>query len=231
MSQTIEIVLEQFLDEQRRRLSARTYAQYRSVVELLQHCLNGYGHQSLSEFDSKRFDRLYQATGDAHREFCQIFGPEHILPNISEFLRYFMIRKVMAGQGLLRAAGTVTKKLAVWLAKQGYAEAGQVNLAVEHGTEAARDLPKASDLAARLAAFAEAQDIGEATAEIDDYFRITRVQPGQIWLRGLDDCEYGPIRLPAELSRRCQIGWTISGIVGRVEQRWRLIEAWTVYPP
>jgi hypothetical protein len=41
-------------------------------------------------------------------------------------LGYFMVRKVIAGPSLLRTAGTVTKKLAAWLAAQGYADAETV---------------------------------------------------------------------------------------------------------
>jgi glutamine synthetase adenylyltransferase len=108
---TIAVALAQFLDEQERRLSPKTAAQYRDVVELLQHQLNGYAYLSLDERDAKRFERLQRATGDVQREFCQVFGPEHILPNVGEFLGYFMVRKVIASRALLRAAGTVTKRL------------------------------------------------------------------------------------------------------------------------
>ena len=96
---TIAVALAQFLDEQERRLSPKTAAQYRDVVELLQHQLNGYAYLSLDELDAKRFERLQRATGDVRREFCQVFGPEHILPNVGEFLGYFMVRKVVAEPG------------------------------------------------------------------------------------------------------------------------------------
>jgi hypothetical protein len=136
---TIAAVLAQFLGEQQQRLSPKTFAQYRDVVELLQHSLNGYAYQTLNELDAKRFDRLHKAPGDAHREFCEIFGPEYLLPNVGEFLGYFMVRKVMAGPALLRAAGTVTKKLAAWLAEQGYADAETVEMATEQGAAAGTD--------------------------------------------------------------------------------------------
>jgi len=147
---TIAVALAQFLDEQECRLSPKTAAQYRDVVELLQHHLNGYAYLSLDERDAKRFERLQHATGDAQREFCQIFGPEHILPNVGEFLGYFMVRKVIASRVLLRAARTVTKRLAAWLAEQGYVEAEAAEMATERGAKAARELPKADELAARL---------------------------------------------------------------------------------
>ena len=228
---TIAVVLAQFLTEQDQRLAPKTVAQYRDVVELLQHYLNGYAYASLDELDAKRFERLQHATGDIPREFCQIFGPEHILPNVGEFLGYFMIRKVMASRTLLRAAGTVTKRLAAWLAEQGYVEAEAAELAKERGAEAARELPKADELATRLQAFADEWANPDAADQIEDHFQITRVEPGKIWLTGLlDGRECGPIQLPDEISRRCQVGWTVSGVIGRVGTRWHLLEAWNVYP-
>ena len=53
----------------------------------------------------------------------------------------------------------------------------------------------------------------------------------KVWLAGLiDGRECGPIRLPEEIGRRCQVGWTVSGVIGRVGRHWRLLEAWNVYP-
>ena len=124
----------------------------------------------------------------------------------------------------------MTKKLAAWLAEKGYADAATVAIAAEQGAAAARDLPKAEALASRLADFAEGQDGGAAGEALEDHFRITRVEPGRIWLEGLDGHEHGPIPLPQALSRQCPVGWTISGVVGRVGRRWQLLEAWNVYP-
>ena len=38
--------------------------------------------------------QAFQRRGEQHREFCDIFGPEHILENVGEFLNYFMVSKV-----------------------------------------------------------------------------------------------------------------------------------------
>jgi hypothetical protein len=227
---TIADVLAQFLADQRKRLAPKTFARYEYVIELLQHCLDGYAHQSLDKADAKLFDRLFNAEGDEHREFCQIFGPEHILPNVGEFLDYFMIRKVIAGKELLRAAGTVTKKLAAWMAEKGYADAAEVEDAKERGGAAARDLPQAEELASRLRRFTEDQKQGSEDDEVEDYFMLTRVEPGKIWLEGMNGRELGPIQVPEDIGRRCKVGWTISGVVGRVGKRWRLVETWNVYP-
>jgi len=230
-SPTIAEALAQFLAEQKQRLAPKTFAQYERVIELLQDSLNRYAYQSLDEAQSELFDGLYNAKGDDHREFCEIFGPEHILPNVGEFLGYFMVRKVIAGKDLLRAAGTVTKKLARWLADKGYAQPEEVEDAEERGASAAKDLPEAEELASRLRDFADRQKRGGESNEVEDQFLITHVEGGEIWLEGmLDGRELGPIALPGDLPHRCKVGWTVSGVVGRVRNKWALVEVWNVYP-
>src|SRR4051794_23255807 len=91
---TIAVVLAQFLAEQEQRLAPRTVGQYRDVVTLLQHFLNDYAYASLDARETERYERLSGSVGDTPREFCTIFGPEHILPHVGQFLDYFMIRKV-----------------------------------------------------------------------------------------------------------------------------------------
>lgn len=228
---TIAEVLKRFLAEQRGRLAAKTFANYECIIELLQDSLNGYAYQSLAKADAKLFDRLYDAEGAAHREFCEVFGPEHILPNVGEFLGYFMVRKVVAGKETRRAAGTVTKRLAAWLAEKGYAKPAEAEEAAGRGGQAARDLPEARDLAFLLHEFAEDQERGTEDDEIEDHFTLTRVERGKWWLEGmLDGRELGPIAVPEEIRRRCRVGWSISGVIGRVGRRWRIVEAWNVYP-
>jgi hypothetical protein len=142
-----------------------------------------------------------------------------------------VIRKVIAGKDFMRAAGTVTNKLAAWLAERGYVEAVEAEDARERGATAARDLPKAEELASRLRRFAEDQERGGEDDEIEDHFTITRVESGKIWLEPLlEGAELGPINVPEDISTRCKVGWTISGVVGRVRRRWCLVEAWNVYP-
>ena len=92
-------------------------------------------------------------------------------------------------------------------------------------------LPSADDLATRLRAFANEWAEPDADDQIEDHFQITRIEPGKIWLPGLiDGRECGPIQLPEEISRRCQVGWTVSGVIGQVGRQWRLLDAWNVYP-
>lgn len=227
---TIDEALEAFLADQRERLSARTFRNYEDVIGLLRHCLNGYGPNALNEPDRKRWEEAHQ---DDEEAFCHLFGPEYILPEVDEFLGYFMVRKVMAGQDLLRAAGTVTKKLANWLHEHGYAGEAARDLAVDRGTTASRDLPRAERLANLLyeqslatatvnrAALSPSDIVGE-----DLPLQIKRVEPGKLHFVSVD----GPLRVSREVSDLAGPGWDVTITLIRQRGTWKVLEVGNVYP-
>ena len=234
----IRRVLDEFLEEQRTRLAPRTLARYENVLDFLRTHLNGYAHECLSAPEAARFERSYNAEGEEHREFCDLFGPEKIPENLGGFLGFFMIRKVLAGEDLLRAAGTVTKKLSKWLAGRGYVSQEAAGEASERSAAAARDLPRAERAARILREAAERLAIDPARLADDDYlefdhFTIAKVEPGRLWLEGWDDGKLrtrGPISIPEPATRWLRPGWTISCSLGRVRKSWRLLEVANVYP-
>ena len=119
---TIDEALDEFLAAQKARLSPSTYARYADIVSLLRDHLNGYAYQTLNRAEQRRWEQASEA-GEGEDAYCAIFDPERIPGEIGSFLGYFMVRKVIAGAELLKAAGTVTKKLARWLHEHGYIDA------------------------------------------------------------------------------------------------------------
>lgn len=237
-SPTIDEVFGKFLSEQRERLKPRTLSKYEDVLDLLRHHLNGYAYETLSKAESALFHRYFNAEGDDHREFCQIFGPDKIVENLGSFLGYFMIRKVVAGQDLKQAAGTVTKKLSKWLAAKGYISDEEAEEGADRGSEAARDLPKAERAAQILhdALDEPAIDPNDLADEdyIDfDHFTIDKVETGKLWLELLEGGErhlYGPIPVPNSATQLLRKGWDISCSLGRFRGKWRIVAVANVYP-
>jgi hypothetical protein len=226
---SIQDVLDAFLADERSRLAPRTYRNYASVVELLAHCLNGYGYQSLDELDRKRWEQAY-AAGD-EEAFCRLFGPDQVIGNLGEFLGYFMVRKVMAGQELLRAAGTVTTKLAQWLHDRGYVDERDYEEAAERGAEAARDLPRADQLGWMLHELAQRAPDVDADAIpdkgwVEGCLPITGVEPGALWFEG----GVGPVTVPPAASALAQVGWCVTITMARLRGRWQVLEVGNVYP-
>ncbi len=228
MADSIKQVLAEYLDDERARLAPKTFGNYENVIELLEHSLNGYAYQSLDQRDLERWERASDAGNE--EAFCELFGPDKIPEHLGEFLGYFMVRKVMAGAELLRASGTVTKKLAKWLGSHGYVTDDQVADATERGTDAARDLPRAEKLAGLLDE--EARKLPRFDQEavgdedwIEDYLVIDRVEPGSIWFDGA-----GPVKVAKTSSDLAQPGWSVNIVLARLSGAWRIVEVGNVYP-
>jgi hypothetical protein len=226
---TIDEVLPQFLAEQRDRLAPRSFRRYEEVVELLRHCLDGYAYQSLDEDERRRWEEEFETNEEG--AFCRLFGPEKIQENLGEFLDYFMVRKVIAGQELLKASGTVTGKLVRWLAERGYIDSDSAEDASDRAREASRDLPIADRLGMVLHDVTdEAPDVDPDDVDdedwIEDYLEITEVEPGKIWFeRGV-----GPISVPRKASDLARPGWSTFVTAARIRGRWHLLEVGVVYP-
>lgn len=226
---TIEAVLDEFLKEQQERLKPSTVRKYESIIDLFQSFLDGYGYQSLDKQESALFDRLYNAEGDEHREFCQLFGPEKIPASVGEFLNYFMIRKVMCGKELMQAAGTVIKKLGKWLNEKGYIQSASAAEVMSSGATAAKELPAAEELAWMLADYADRTAV-DCNEVIEDHFTIDAVEPGKLRLSAFSGDEEIIVPVSRDISNACRVGWSISGAMGKTSRGWCILEAWNVYP-
>ena len=229
-SPNIDEALDRFLAEQRKRLKPATVGKYEDVIDFFKHSMNGYAYGGLDEAESALFDRLYNERGKEHREFCQIFGPEKIPENVDEFLGYFMVRKVMCGKELLKAAGSVMRKLAKWLAAEGYIDADEAEDVRETGSEASRELPAADELADILWRYAEDHAPGKCKDTLDGYFDVKDVEPGKLRLSsitcGVEDIV---VPVPEEVTDRCKVGWQISLALGKTARGWRILEVGNVY--
>ncbi|MCU0588729.1 MAG: hypothetical protein MUF52_11310 [Syntrophobacteraceae bacterium] len=225
---SIDTVLSRFLKSEQKRLKVRTYRRYREVIDLMKHCLNAYGANDLeSSSDIALYDRL---SYHKNIDFCAIFGPEKILPSVSQFLNYFMIRKVMASEALLQAAGTVTKRLIKWLEEQGWVEKEAADKASAIAAEAARELPAAERLARLLYEYAQQYAPRYWTAEIDDYFTVDKVEPGLLHLSAMTSADELEVRVPKDITDHCRVGWQVNLLLGKTRNGWSILETGNVYP-
>lgn len=176
------------------------------------------------------FERLFNTEGAGHREYCEIFGPGRIVPELRQFFGWFMIRKVMAGPEELHAVAQVTGRFVAWLGEQGHVPAKAAKEGAALAAEAAKVLPRAEQVAEllRLSLGAEPEPSGEV---IEGQFRVARLAPGKLWLESWEDGKtYGAPAVPAAVTDRLQVEWELSGMVGRVGRKWALLEVWNVYP-
>jgi len=104
---TIDQLFAEFLADQKARLSPKTYSKYDAIIDPYGAYLERYwpGHSG------QDYDAITKAKGT----YCGTYGAEDITSGFSEFLGYFMPCKVIAGDEMMKAAGTVIKKLTRWL--------------------------------------------------------------------------------------------------------------------
>ena len=235
---SIDDVLEEFMAEQRKRLKKATLTKYEQVTSLLRDYLNGYAYEGLSKAEAALFEKHYNATGEKHRDFCRIFGPEKIPENLGGFLGYFIISKVMAGEDFKRAAGTVIKKLSKWLGEKGYVSEDIALQVAGEAADASRDLAQAERAATILMNAANKLTVDPSKLHDEDYFdfdhyTITQIEPGKLWLEIYDISHpktLGPIPVPKKATDLLKEGWEISCALGRVRGKWRIVEMANVYP-
>ena len=221
---TIEQAVEAYLRAQ----PARSRSEARFGLELLTGYLNSYGHQSLDPANARLFERWYNAEGAAHREYCQVFGVDGVVPELRQFLSWFMIRKVMAGPGDLRRIAAETGRFVTWLGEHGHVPVEVAAEGAKLAAEAAELLPRAEAEADVLRPRLDAPERGDV---LEGHFLVTRLAPGRVWLESEEGGRvYGPLEVPAGVSEGLAVGWQVSGAVGKVRKKWELVEVWNVYP-
>jgi hypothetical protein len=219
---TIAQLFEEFLADQKARLSQKTYSRYEGSIHLYRSYLESYW----PNHDQKECNAITKAGGT----YCQTFGAEDITSGFSEFLGYFMPMKVMGGDETMKAAGTAIKKLTKWLVAIGYIEDDEVT--TESVREAARDLPATQKLFDALCDWINEDDPVDSRKNVEGHFLIHQIGPKEIWLEPFmtGDPVLGPIPVPAKIARACQVGWNIGGTVASTAKGWRLVEIWNVSP-
>lgn len=231
--QTINQTFQSFLAEREARLAPSTFAKYEDVIGLFAHCLGGYAHQSLQEAERKAWEKRWDADEEA-ASFCNNFGPDKIPENVAEFLGYFLIRKVSASQDLLKASGTVMRKLFKWLKEEDLIDTDRGEEAIEVVNEIGPELPKAEKLSMILSQLCLEPPSGRVLEEWEgDYAEIVKLEPGKIWFRDDygDDAVVGPVIVPKRANEVAKVGWNVSAVyLVRTARGWRMSEVGNVYP-
>lgn len=228
MMKTIKHVLNEFLKEQQMQLKPSTYRYYDDAMYYFKECLDGYAYQYLDEKDSKRFNKLC----NQGKEFCEIFGPSNIGVNeISEFLDYFMVKKVIGTKELMKNVGRVMRKFVRWMNEKGYMTGEEYDVTAERVDSLKDDLPKVEELASLIYHYIEDTPVDDFTKTADGYFRVTNIKPGKLWLEDMGGGKsIGPTFVSDEISSQCKVGWVICLELGKTAKGWQMLESGNVYP-
>jgi hypothetical protein len=220
---SIDEILEEFLEAQKNRLKERTFRNYEDIIFLFKTYLNGYGYMYLDEDKGIKWKAAYEKDEEA---FTKLFGQEELGEyQMSEFLDYFMIRKVMASESHMKNAVRVMKKFSKWLTEQYDSDVG-VDL-----FEEAEDLPKMQKLAELIFDHAQRSPEVEYEQMTDSSFIIDKIGKGKLWVEDdLNGGIAGPVLVTKEISALCKEGWRLNMVIGKTTAGWHILVSGNVYP-
>jgi len=211
-----------FLKEESEKLSTKTMERYEYVLELFQDYLTSYAGLS-SEEDKDENIILTADTRELHDG------------QVSSFLEWFLIRKVMGPAWLNTSAPGIMKKYIQWLDKKGLIAEGSMDNAVEATKKASKDLPrveKAADLLFKLCdknSDRFLDDDFEDEDYMEGYGKVIGIFEDKLYLDYEGD-KIGPIQIAKEIAKHLRKGDTVNLVVGRKGKLWYPLEVGNVYP-
>lgn len=231
-SRTINQIFDEFLVLQRARLGESSLRRYEEVLGYFRSCMDGYGHQWLSNKEAELFDREYSRDEEAG-SFCNLFGPEKILENLDDFVGWFLVSKTFASKSTLQATPTVLRKLTQWLVEEGLVASDAADGSAELLDDAG-SLASAEEFSGRLYDLLEADPV-DSLIENQDWENemavISRIDQGMVWLQNEETGYELPLPVPGDVGKLAQPGWRISALhLGRTQKGWCLLEMGNVYP-
>lgn len=221
----IDTILDEFLEEQRLRLKERTFRDYDDIISLFKIYLNRYAYQNLDEEKRKKWEAEFEKDDEC---FTNLFGADEITEfKIEEFLDYFLIRKVMGSESLLKNAVRVMKKFSKWMTKQNYSSDDYHAYFDE-----AKELPKVEKLADLIFEHARKSPDVEYEDVLDSSFIVSKIEVRKLWLEddfSSADEAIGPVLVTKEISDLSQVGWRINMVIGKSKGNWYILETGNVY--
>ncbi len=211
-----------FLNEISNKLSSKTVQKYEYILELFHDYLAD--HAELSHEENKDGSILLTAdTQELHDG------------QVSNFLEWFLIRKVIGPAWLNTSAPGIMQKYIKWLDKNGLLAEGAMDDVVETTKKAAKDLPRVEKAASLLYRLCDKNSKRFAVDDFEDedymegYGKVIEISGDKIHL-DYDGEDTGPIQITKEIARYLKEGDTINLVVGRKGKLWYPLEVGNVYP-
>lgn len=198
---TIREALDAFLDGEKQR-APKGFEATELAVDALTDFLEGYGYQYVGE----EAPTLSYLDEDLEPAFVETSTPQMLPVAMDEFLYYWQIRKFGGDPDDARANGETIERLMEWLGREGLADAKGASQAAALARTAADEVSRSKALEELLGPLTRMAPIGRPSDEdlfVEDFHRITRVEPGQLWLS--DDV--GPLAVATEASEIAEVGW------------------------
>ena len=223
-------ILNDFLSDQDKRLSKRTYNDYRKVIELFENYLNSYAYLHLSGKEREIFEKR---SINGEESYCELYTIDKIGSlEIDDFLTDFLIRKVMAAKGLIKITITVLRRFSKWLKNNYYIEAEKFEEIYSAINKRKDDLPGVVELSDLI----YKESLKNQSNEYDSYeqgnYNITRIKAGRLWVRNYmeGETEFGPVIVPKKISDLAEEECFVYLKLGQKNDKYYIVDSGNVYP-
>lgn len=213
-----------FLKEVSGTVSKKTAEKYRDVLKLFHDYLANYGDLSHEEHKGTGIV-LTAETSELHDG------------QVSNFLEWFLIRKVLGPAWLNTSAPGIMKKYILWLGKRDLLVAGSMDNACDVTKKASKNLPRVEKAATLLYELCDKNSDRFSEDDFDDedynegYGEVTGILEDKLHLNyDHDGYKTGPIQITKEIAKLLKKGDTINLVVGRKGKLWYPLEVGNVYP-
>lgn len=218
----IDKSMQLFLKETSNKLSPKTTQKYDYVLDLFHDYLANYAELSYEENKDEGII-LTADTQELHDG------------QVSNFLEWFLIRKVIGPAWLYTSAPGIMQKYIKWLNKKGLLAEGAMDDVIETTKKASKDLPRVEKAAALLYKLCDKNSERFSVDDFEDedymegYGEVIEISGDKLHL-DYEGEKTGPIQITKEIAGYLKKGDTVNLVAVRKGKLWYSVEAGNVYP-
>lgn len=224
---TIKEAFLEFLKEQKRDLSPRTYQDYQNSLSLFEEYLDICAFDDLYEEDQELYKEKHK---NEQKEYCQIFDLAYIAPSdIEYFLEDYLINDFGGSATFVETSRQFFRKFLPWAYEYDYLNPEHYSELVEvvgrirkKGKKVASQVQK---FGSALCDYVDAHPSEESLEWKGGDFEIRRVEPGKLWVEDYLDPyrEIGPVKVSVEVSSLAKVGWYINFGIVKIGDFWQIM--------
>jgi hypothetical protein len=224
---TINEAFLEFLNEQKRDLSPRTYNAYENLVSLFEEYLDVCASDNLYEEDQEFYKEKQK---NEHKEYCQIFDLAYIAPSDIEYLlEDYLINDVGESASFIETSRQFFRKFLPWAYEKGYFDPEHYSELVEVvggiRKKSKKTASQVQKFGSALCDYVDAHPADESPEWKGGDFEIRRVEPGKLWVEDYLDPyrEIGPVKVSEEVSSLAKAGWYINFGIVKMGDFWKIV--------
>jgi hypothetical protein len=224
---TINEAFQEFLKEQKRDMSPRTYNDYENLISLFEEYLDICASDDLYEEDQELYKEKQEKE---HKEYCQIFDLAYVVPSDIEYLlEDYLINEVGGSPTFVETSRLFFRKFLPWAYEKGYLDPKHYNELVEVIENIRKKNKKTAsqvqEFSSVLCNYVNSNHAEEGPEYKEGDFEIINIEPGKLWVEDYlnPHQEIGPVKVSKKVSSLAKEGWYINFGIVKVGDLWKIM--------